>query len=128
MDLPRDLPKGPYPAHCPPMLIVTWQDYQRADRSDLRRKVDDVFLVSVLHVWPGFATTALYVRLVRQPDGVRSGLNEPAAASVRRRRQSLRGRRDAVHTAFVKLTVKVIPTDDVMSGSAEFGHHHRHEP
>ncbi len=117
MELPRDLPKGTY------RLIVS--DAQRYVQDEQQsqpfrftaEKVDDVF--SVLHDLAKIRDNALYVRLVRQPDGVaigRTALQRLPSS----RRQILLGAGRSATTAFVSSTVKVIPTDDVMSGSAEF--------
>jgi hypothetical protein len=117
MDLPRDLPKGTY------RLIVS--DAQRYVQDEQQsqpfrftaEKVGDVF--SVLRDLAEIRDNALYVRLVRQPDGVaigRTALQRLPSS----RRQILLGAGRSATTAFVSSTVKVIPTDDVMNGSAEF--------
>jgi len=117
MDLPRDLPKGTY------RLIVS--DAQRYVQDEQQsqpfrftaEKVGDVF--SVLRDLAEIRDNALYVRLVRQPDGVaigRTALQRLPSS----RRQILLGAGRSATTAFVSSTVKVIATDDVMSGSAEF--------
>ncbi len=117
MELPRDLPKGTY------RLIVS--DAQRYVQDEQQSQpfrftaesVQDVF--SVLHDLAGIRDNALYVRLVRQPDGVaigRTALQRLPSS----RRQILLGAGRSATTAFVSSTVKAIPTDDVMSGSAEF--------
>ena len=117
MDLPRDLPKGTY------RLIVS--DAQRYVQDEQQSQpfrftaetIDDVF--AVLHDVAEIRDNALYVRLVRQPDGVaigRTALQRLPSS----RRQILLGAGRSATTAFVSSTVKVIPTDDMMSGSAEF--------
>jgi hypothetical protein len=117
MDLPRDLPKGTY------RLIVS--DAQRFVQDEQQSQpfrftaenVDDVF--AVLKDLVQMHDNSLYIRLVRQPDGVaigRTALQRLPSS----RRQILLGAGRSATTAFVSSTVKVIPTDDVMSGSAEF--------
>jgi hypothetical protein len=117
MDLPRDLPKGTY------RLIVS--DAQRFVQDEQQSQpfrftaenVDDVF--AVLKDLVQIHDNSLYIRLVRQPDGVaigRTALQRLPSS----RRQILLGAGRSATTAFVSSTVKVIPTDDVMSGSAEF--------
>jgi hypothetical protein len=62
---------------------------------------------------------ALYVRLLRQPDGVAVGrVAMPRLPSSRR--QILLGSGRSNTTPFVSSTVKVVPTDLVLNGSADF--------
>ena len=62
---------------------------------------------------------ALYVRLLRQPDGIAVGrVAMPRLPSSRRQVLLSSGRSNT--TPFVSSTVKVIPTDLVMQGHAEF--------
>jgi hypothetical protein len=62
---------------------------------------------------------AVYIRLLRQPDGVAVGrVALPELPSSRR--QILLGAGRSNITPFVSSTVKIIPTEMVMSGSAEF--------
>jgi len=62
---------------------------------------------------------ALYVRLLRQPDGVAIGHTAmPKLPSSHRQVMVGSGRSDI--TQFVSSAIRVIPTDRVMSGSAEF--------
>jgi hypothetical protein len=79
--------------------------------------VGDVF--AVLKDLAAIRDDALYVRLVCQPDGVaigRTALQRLPSS----RRQILMGAGRSATTAFVSSMVKVIPTQDVMSGAAEF--------
>jgi hypothetical protein len=115
--LPRDLAEGNYQ-----LTVSDWQTYLAEEQSSkpfkfMAESVEDVFgvmrdLTSVRH-------DALYVRLVRQPDGVAIGRTAmPNLPSSRREVLVGAGRSDT--TPFVSSTVKTIPTQHVMNGSAEF--------
>ena len=117
LELPRDLPQGTY------QLIISdaqryFQDEQqsRPFRFDAEN-VKDVF--GVLKDVASIRLNAVYVRLLRQPDGVAVGRTAlPQLPSSRRQILLGAGRSDT--TAFVSSTTKSVPTDLVMSGSAEF--------
>jgi len=117
MDLPRDLPKGTY------RLIISDSGRYVQDEQQMQpfrftaESVGDVF--AVLKDLAAIRDDALYVRLVCQPDGVaigRTALQRLPSS----RRQILMGAGRSATTAFVSSMVKVIPTQDVMSGAAEF--------
>jgi hypothetical protein len=117
MDLPRDLPKGTY------HLIVSdaqryVQDEQQSQPFQFTaQSIDDVF--AIFKDLVEIHDNAVYLRLVRQPDGVaigRTALQRLPSS----RRQILMGAGRSATTEFISSTVKVIPTDNVMSGSAEF--------
>ena len=80
-------------------------------------KAADVF--DVLKDMAGIRHNALYVRLIRQPDGVAIGRTAMPQLPASRRQILLGGGRSNI-TPFVSSTVKIIPTDRVMAGSAEF--------
>ena len=115
--LPRDLPQGTY------QLIISdaqryFQDEQQTEPFRFTADdIDDVF--GVLKDVAGIRQNAVYLRLLRQPDGVAVGrVALPQLPSSRR--QILLGAGRSNITPFVSSTVKAIPTDRVMSGSAEF--------
>jgi hypothetical protein len=117
MDLPRDLPQGTY------QLIISdaqryFQDMQQAE--PFRFTADNIGEVfGVLKDVAAIRENAVYIRLLRQPDGVAVGrVALPELPSSRR--QILLGAGRSNITPFVSSTVKIIPTEMVMSGSAEF--------
>jgi hypothetical protein len=117
LDLPRDLPDGTYQ-----LSISDWQKYFADQRTAEPFKftaetVDQVF--EVLQDAASIRHDALYLRLLRQSDGVAIGHTAmPKLPSSRRQILIGAGRSDT--TQFVSSIVKVIPTDRVMSGSADF--------
>lgn len=117
MDLPRDLPQGTY------QLIISdaqryFQDTQQAE--PFRFTADNIHEVfGVLKDVAAIRENAVYIRLLRQADGVAVGrVALPELPSSRR--QILLGAGRSNITPFVSSTVKIIPTEMVMSGSAEF--------
>lgn len=117
IDLPRDLPEGTY------QLVIG--DYERflADESAAKpfkfiaEDADDVFeilqdLASVRH-------DMLYLRLVRQPDGVAVGRVAMDALPSSRRQVLLNAGRSNV-TPYVSSLVKKVPTTLHLRGAAEF--------
>jgi hypothetical protein len=117
LELPKDLPAGNY------HLVVSDADRFSADEQQNRpfrftaRRVEDVFDVIQEAVEPRH--DALYLRLVRQPDGVAVGRTALPLLPASHRQVLLEaGRSDT--TAFVSSATKVIPLDRVISGQAEF--------
>ena len=117
MALPRDLPQGTY------QLIISdaqryFQDTQQAE--PFRFTADNIGEVfGVLKDVAAIRENAVYIRLLRQPDGVAVGrVALPELPSSRR--QILLGAGRSNITPFVSSTVKIISTEMVMSGSAEF--------
>ncbi len=117
LSLPLDLPQGTY------QLIISdapryFQDEQVARPFRFTASnVDDVF--AVLKDMGSIRENAVYLRLLRQPDGVAVGrIALPQLPSSRR--QILLGAGRSNITPFVSSNTKVIPTDWVMTGSAEF--------
>jgi hypothetical protein len=116
-DLPKDLDDGDY------QLVVSDADRFLADEQANKpfrfeaQSINDVF--SVLKELQRIRRNAIYIRLVRQADGVAVGRTEmphlPAAM-----RNVLLGSGRSNTTAFVSSTVKSIPTQLVMDGSADF--------
>jgi hypothetical protein len=117
LELPRDLPQGTY------QLIVSdaqryFQDMQQAEPFRFTAgNIKDVF--GVLKDVASIRQNALYLRLLRQPDGVAVGrVALPDLPSSRR--QILLGAGRSNITPFVSSKVKSVATDMVMTGSAEF--------
>lgn len=117
IDLPRDLPEGTY------QLIISdaqryFQDMQQSE--PFRFTADNIHEVfGVLKDVAAIRENAVYLRLIRQPDGVAVGrVALPELPSSRR--QILLGAGRSNITPFVSSTVKIIPAEMVMSGSAEF--------
>lgn len=117
MELPRDLPQGTY------QLIISdaqryFQDEQQSRPFRFTAEnVRDVF--AVLKDMASIRENAVYLRLLRQPDGVAVGrVAMPQLPSSRR--QILLGAGRSNTTAFVSSTIKVVPTQMVMSGAANF--------
>jgi hypothetical protein len=117
LDLPRDLAQGTY------QLIISdaqryFQDMQQAEPFRFTAdNIKDVF--GVLKDVAAIRQNAVYLRLLRQPDGVAVGrIALPDLPSSRR--QLLLGAGRSNITPFVSSKVKTVPTEMVMSGSAEF--------
>jgi hypothetical protein len=117
LELPHDLPHGTY------QLIIS--DAQRYFNDEQQSKpfqftaenIGDVF--SVLKDVAAIRENAIYVRLLRHPDGVAIGHTAlPHLPSSRREILLASGRSNT--TPFISSTVKIIPTDLVMTGSSEF--------
>jgi hypothetical protein len=116
-DLPKDLDDGEY------QLVVSDADRFLSDEQQSKpfrfqaQSIDDVF--AVLHELQKIRHNAVYVRLVRQADGVAVGRTEMPRLPASKRNVFLESGRSNT-TAFVSSTVKPIPTKLVMNGSAEF--------
>ena len=117
LELPKDLPDGTYQ-----LTISDWtrflSDEQTAEPFKFHAEsIDQVF--DVLRDMTAIRHNALYIRLLRQPDGIAIGHTAmPKLPSSRRQVMIGAGRSDT--TQFVSSAVKVIASDRVMSGSAEF--------
>lgn len=116
-ELPRDLPDGKYD------FAVTDSMQHLQDEQAARpfrftaESAQDVF--AVLRDFTGVRKDAIYLRLMRQPDGVAIGRTAmPRLPSSRRR--VLMGAGLSNTTTFVSSTVKSVATDYVMSGQARF--------
>jgi hypothetical protein len=117
MTLPTDLAQGTY------QLIISdapryFQDEQIARPFRFTASnINDVF--GALKDMASIRENAVYLRLLRQPDGVAVGRTAlPQLPSSRR--QILLGAGRSNITPFVSSNTKIIPTDQVMNGSAEF--------
>ncbi|MCC7350478.1 MAG: hypothetical protein IT446_07905 [Phycisphaerales bacterium] len=117
MELPRDLPEGTYQ-----LVISDWQRFLQDEISSkpfrfTAENIQQVF--DVLNDYTSIRRDALYLRLLRQPDGVAIGrVAMPHLPSSRRQILMDAGRSNT--TPFVSSTVKIIQTPLVMSGAAEF--------
>jgi hypothetical protein len=117
MELPKDLPDGTYQ-----LTISDWQKFFADERTAEPFKftaetIDQVF--DVLQDAASIRHEAVYLRLIRQPDGVSIG-HTAMAKLPSSRRQILIGAGRSDTTQFVSSAVKVVPTDRVMSGTADF--------
>ena len=116
-EMPRDLADGNYQ-----LLVTDWDTYLQQEQVSrpfrfTAESSDEVFAVlkdifSVKH-------NALYVRLMRQADGVAIGRTAMPKLPGSRR-QVLLGAGLSNTTPFVSSTVKIVPTEVVMDGSANF--------
>jgi hypothetical protein len=115
--LPKDLSDGDYQ-----LVISDWQRYVQDEQGAepfrfTAESIDDVF--SVLKDMTSIKHNALYARLVRQADGVAIGRTAMPRLPSSARNVLLGGGRSNT-TPFVSSTIKVVPTEMVMEGSAEF--------
>jgi hypothetical protein len=117
MDLPKDLPDGTYQ-----LTISDWQKFFADERTAEPFKftaetVDEMF--QVLQDAAAIRHDAIYIRLLRQPDGIAIGHTAmPKLPSSFRQIAIGAGRSDT--TQFVSSSLKIVPTELVMSGSADF--------
>lgn len=117
LELPKDLPEATYQ-----LVFSDWTRYATDEQQSkpfrfTAEKVSEVF--DVLKDVASIKHNALYVRLVRAPDGVAIGRTAmPQLPSSRR--QILMGAGRSNTTKFVSSTVKVVPTQLVMHGAADF--------
>ena len=116
-ELPRDLPEGTYQ-----LTVSGWEQYLQDEQTarPFRFSAEsskDVFnviqeLLSIRH-------NAIYLRLLRQPDGIAIGRtampNLPSS-----RREVLLGAGRSNTTPFVSSTTRIIPTKDLIAGVAQF--------
>lgn len=115
--LPAEIADGSYQ-----LVIADWTRHVTDERAAqpfrfTAESIDDVF--TVLRDVMSLRHDALYVRLNRAADGVALGrVAMPRLPSSRRHVLLSAGRSNT--TPFVSSTVKVLPTDLVMKGSAEF--------
>jgi hypothetical protein len=117
LELPRDLPDGKY------RLVIGDRTRHLTDERTARpfrftaESVDDVF--TILRDLTSMRNNSIYVRLLRQADGVAVG-RVALSRMPSSRRQVMLGSGRSNTTAFVSSTVKIIPTELVMKGAAEF--------
>jgi hypothetical protein len=116
-EIPRELPDGVY------QLVVTdWEQYLEGEKQirPFRFTADSgPELFAALKDLLGVRHDAVYVQLMRKPDGVAIGRTAmPHLPSSRR--EVLLGAGVSDTTAFVSSTLKIVPTNMVMDGAANF--------
>jgi hypothetical protein len=117
LKLPRDLPNGDYQ-----LTVSDWSHYFDDERSVspfefTANNIDEMF--EVLRNVGSIRHDAIYLRLVRRADGVAVGRTAmPLLPSSQRQVMMDSGRSDI--TSFVSSDVKIVPSDQVMSGVADF--------
>lgn len=117
MQLPRELPDGEYF-----LSVSDWISYLNEEQASkpfrfVAENVDEIF--DVISDVMSVQQKALYIRLLREADGVAVGRTAmPHLPSSRRQIILSAGRSNT--TPFVSSTVKTLPTEYVMSGSAQF--------
>mgnify|MGYP001232236920 CR=1 FL=1 len=116
-ELPREIPEGEYF-----LSVGDWQHHLMEEQASkpfrfIAQSADEIF--DVINDVMAVQRTALYIRLLREADGIAIGRTAmPHLPSSRRQIMLSAGRSNT--TPFVSSTVKVIPTDYVMSGAAQF--------
>ena len=115
--LPKDLPDGTYQ-----LMLSDWQKYLQDEQVAEPFKFTAETIEQVFDVIQSSADVrhdAMYVRLLRTPDGVAIGHTAmPKLPGSKRQIMIGSGRSDT--TLFVSSSLKVIPMDRVLAGSAEF--------
>jgi hypothetical protein len=115
--LPHDIPDGQYQ-----LIVSDWTRYLEDERTANPFKFNANSMDELYQVIRDFETIrhdSVYLRLVRQADGVAVGhVAMPRLPSSQRQIMLDSGRSDI--TPFVTSTVKIVPAGLVMSGSAEF--------
>jgi hypothetical protein len=117
LELPKDLPDGNYQ-----LVISDWTRYMQDEQATRPFRFTGETLNELFDALKDFTSirqNALYLRLIRQPDGVAIG-RVAMAKLPSSRRQMLLGAGRSSTTKFVSSTVRTVPTDSVMQGSAEF--------
>jgi hypothetical protein len=117
MDLPKDLAEGNYK-----LVISDWTRYMQDEQTSkpfrfTAETTDELF--DALRDYTSVRQNAVYLRLVRQPDGVaigRTALSKLPGS----RRQMLLGAGRSNTTKFVSSATRTVPTETVMQGAAEF--------
>jgi hypothetical protein len=117
LELPHDLPHGQYQ-----LIISDAQRYFTDEQVSkpfrfMAESIDDVF--AVLRDVGGIRENAIYLRLQRHPDGVAIGRTALQRLPSNRREIMLGAGRSNT-TAFISSTVKIVPTELVMTGASEF--------
>jgi hypothetical protein len=117
MELPKDLAEGNYQ-----LVISDWTRYMQDEQTSkpfrfTAETTDEMF--DALRDYTSVRQNAVYLRVVRQPDGVaigRTALSKLPGS----RRQMLLGAGRSNTTKFVSSATRTVPTETVMQGAAEF--------
>lgn len=116
LELGHDLPDGKYQLSInDPTSYIQQEQMQRPFRFTTEN-LDDIF--AVLNDIGAIQTDAMYVRLIRPPDGVAVGRTAMPNLPHSRRQALLNSGRSDVSVLF-STAAKIIPTGMVMTGSAE---------
>ncbi|MBV8780628.1 MAG: hypothetical protein JO353_04460 [Phycisphaerae bacterium] len=117
LQLPRDLPDGQYQ-----LVVSGWQRYLQDEQTSRPFRFDADSIDGVFEVLNEFESVrhdAVYLRLVRQADGVALGrVAMPRLPSSIRQVMLDAGRSDT--TAFVSSEARVMPMPLVLDGAADF--------
>jgi hypothetical protein len=116
-ELPRDLPEGTYQ-----FTISGWEQFLSDERTAKpfrfsAESIEDVF--GVLRDITSFRHDAMYMRLIRQPDGIAIGRTAMRSLPSSRR-EVLLGAGRSNTTPFVNSTTKVVAAKHLMAGAAQF--------
>lgn len=117
LELPRDLPDGDYRLSVGDQMTFLMEEQMTRPFRFTAENIDDVF--AILQDVNEARHAALYLRLIRQTDGVALGRTALQHLPSSRRRVMLDSGRSNV-APFTSSLVKVVPTSRIMSGSAEF--------
>jgi hypothetical protein len=117
LELPKDLAEGNYQ-----LVISDWTRYMQDEQTSkpfrfTAETTDELF--DALRDFTSVRQNAVYLRLIRQPDGVaigRTALSKLPGS----RRQMLLGAGRSNTTKFVSSATRTVPTETVMQGAAEF--------
>jgi hypothetical protein len=117
LPLPHDLRDGKYQLSIGDQATFIMQEQMARPFRFTAESVEDVF--AVLKDISEIRNDALYVRLLRQADGVAVGRTAMPSLPSSRRQVLLDAGRSNV-TPFVSAAVKIVPAEMVMNGSAQF--------
>ncbi len=117
LELPKDLREGNYQ-----LVISDWTRFMQDEQASkpfrfTGENVDEMF--DALRDFTSIRQNALYVRLVRQADGIAIGRTAMSKLPSSRRQMLLGAGRSGT-TRFVSSTTQTVPMDSVMQGAAEF--------
>ncbi len=117
MDLPRDLPNGAYQFSVSDASRYAEEERQMEPFKFGADDSEDMF--NVIRAVTSIRRDAVYIRLMRQPDGVAVGRSAMPRLPSSRRQVLLDANRSDT-TPYVTSNVKILPTDLVMEGGANF--------
>jgi hypothetical protein len=117
MQLPHDLRDGQYQLNVSDQQTYMQQEQVVRPFRFTAESIDDVF--AVLKDFSSVRSDALYLRLLRQTDGVAVGRTAMPLLPSSKRQVLLTAGRSNV-TPFISAAVKIVPTEMVINGSADF--------